>query len=371
MSAPSAFAQQAVTPGADGTFVPSASAPGMPPGARPGMPPGGVQPGMPPGNAATLGQRAPQPPTYVVGTGGYQVPPTVVAPSYGAYVQSPAAGFLNGAAALTSASGQYLNDVQNARITREQSRQAEMDTAKKRVEFEQWYETVRPTAPKMVAQEKATDLNWARNYAQNTEIWSGRTLNVLYESAIRSRYMFQGPNIPVDEKFLRGLNVQEKSERGNGGLLKDQKLYWTETLDSEAYDRNRDEFSQNWVLAQKQLAKGDPIERTTLRDLEASLGKLQAQLDGSVDSLPPSRWIESNRYLKQLKEGVTALQRTRRGMPASYTLLGHARNVAEICAYMAKNGLQFAAAAANEDYPAYSAFYLLLRSFEMSVSGGP
>jgi hypothetical protein len=303
------------------------------------------------------------------GGGGYQVQNTNIVPGYGTYIQSPAGGFLQGAAALTSAQGQYWNDIQQARMSREQANQMSMDTRKKEIEFQQWYETVRPTAPKMVAAEKATDLDWARRYAQNTEIWSGSTLNVLYRSAIRSKYLFQGPNIPVDDTMLRGLNLNDQTTRANGGLLKENKLFWTETLDSEPYDKNRDEFSKNWNLAQQQVAKDGAIERNTLRELQASLQALSGQLDTAVADLPPSRYIESNRYLNQLKAGVKALENTRRGKPATYSLMGKARNVAEICAYMAKNGLQFAPATARDDFTAYSAFYLLLRSFEMSVSG--
>jgi hypothetical protein len=351
-SPPQALAQQPPAPPPPDTFVPAASA----------------APGGPATNTASLGSKVQPPPAYV-GNRGYQVPPTVVAPSYGPYVQSPAAGYLNGAANLTQAQGQYLNDVQSAKISREQARQASMDTARQQVEFAQWYETVRPTAPKMQAKEKAAELDWARNHAQNTEIWSGRTLNVLYQSAIRSKYIFQGPNLPVDEKILRGLNVNDQGTNANGGMFKENKLFWTETLDSEAYDKNRDKFTQNWNLAQQQISKGDPVERTTLRELEACMRGLSEQLDSAVRDITPTQYIQSNRYLKQLKDAVKALESTRRGKPATYTLVGRVRNVAEICAYLAKNGLKFAPAAATNDEAAYSTFYLLLRSFELSVSG--
>jgi hypothetical protein len=352
-SVPLAVAQQASVPAPPDTFVPATT----------------PAPGGPAINAGNLGQKVQPPPAYV-GNRGYQVPPTAVVPSYGNYVESPAGGYLRGAADLTAAQGQYLNDVQSARIAREQSYQASMDTRRKQIEFEQWYETVRPTAPKMLAKEKATDIDWARNHAQNTEIWSGRTLNVLYESAIRSKYMFQGPNLPVEDRILQGLNVNDKGTRANGGLLKENKLYWTQTLETPDYDRNREEFTKHWNTAQQQIAKGDTVSLGTLRDLQASLGALSEQLEAAVRDLTPTRWIESNRYLKQLKDGVKALENTRRGKPATYTLVGKARTVAEVCFYLAKNGLMFAPATASADDAAYSTFYLQLRNFELSVTGG-
>jgi len=338
--------------------------------------PGRAGPNFAPGSSATLGTANTTPPpwAFTTSTPSYNSSPTAGGVPwgygpYGYYGDYGPGGYARGLADVTAATGQYWKDIQSARMSREYANQMSIDTKRKQLQWELEYEKYRPTAPKMLAAEKATDLDWARKYAQNTEIWSGSTLNVLYRSAIRSKYLFLGPNIPVDDKILRGLNLNDQTTRANGGLLKDNKLYWTETLDGEAYDKNRDAFTKNWNLAQQQLGKDGAIERNTLRDLQGNVKALSEQLDASVADLPPSRYIESNRYLNQLKGGVKALENTRRGRPATYSLVGKARNVAEICAYMAQNGLQFVAATAPEDYTAYSAFYLLLRSFEMSVSG--
>ncbi|MBY0232797.1 MAG: adenylosuccinate synthetase, partial [Gemmataceae bacterium] len=48
----------------------------------------------------------------------------------------PYSGYLQGLAAVTSATGQYHKAIQEAKITREQSRQMAYDTMRKRVQFE-------------------------------------------------------------------------------------------------------------------------------------------------------------------------------------------------------------------------------------------
>jgi len=90
---------------------------------------------------------------------------------------------LQGMAALTQATGQYWKDIQSARITREQAHQAAIETARRRIQFEAWYETVRPTAPKMLDAERATDIDRARKDPSDTDVFSARALNVLLKSA--------------------------------------------------------------------------------------------------------------------------------------------------------------------------------------------
>jgi hypothetical protein len=360
--APQALAQRAVAPQPIGPGQPA-----PPPGYQT-FNPSATAPGGPGPGSATLGQNAPPPPSYV-GGGGYSGPSTVVAPSYGAYIGNPVGGYLSGAADLTAATGQYWKDIQSARMSREQANQMAIDTRSKQLQAQLEYEKYRPTAAKMMKKEKETDLEWARKYAQNTEIWSGRTLNILYDSAIRSNRISMGPNIPVENNILSGLNLTDQTSRGNGGLMKEQRLFWPQTLDSEAYDQRRNQFTKDWELANKQVAMTGVVDRKTLGDLETDLLGLSSQLDDAVRDLSPTRYIESRRYINQLKDGVKALEETRRGKPVAYQLVGQVRNVAEVCAYLAKKGLKFAPATARNDEVAYSAFYLLLRAFEMSIVG--
>src|SRR5262249_23220720 len=81
--------------------------------------------------------------------------------------------------------GNYQIQIMQSRMMQEQVRQAQVDTARKRMEWELEYEKYRPTAIKMKRQEEETDIDWAHNFAQSTEIWSGRTLNVLLTNILK------------------------------------------------------------------------------------------------------------------------------------------------------------------------------------------
>ncbi len=292
-------------------------------------------------------------------------------PSYQSYYpppytyMPPAGATLQGLAALTSASGQYWNQIQQARITREQSYQASMDTRRKQIEFELWYETVRPTAPKMLAKEKATDIDWARNYAQNSEIWSGRTLNVLLKSVLASTSPTRGPNIPLDESTLKGLNLTDMTTRGSLALAKDDgKIDWPEALQDAAYDEARERFSENFSKAIKEAQQGEQPPIPLLRDLRADLKKLNEKLDEQVRDLSPSRWIEGRRQLNKLKDTINGLSNARMCKSCNSSWRKDVRTVAELVAYCMKNGLEFGPAAAPGDSPCYTAAYYALRSYE-------
>src|SRR5262249_54353267 len=111
------------------------------------------------------------------------------------------------------------------------------------------------------------------------------------------------------------------------------------------------------------------VERNTLRDLQGDLKTLSDKLDLAVQDVSPSRYVSARRYLNQLKDGVKALEQTRRGMALEHKVVGLVKNVAELCTYVSTKGLQFAPAVARGDEQCYSALYLSLRRFEMSVAG--
>ncbi len=178
-------------------------------------------------------------------------------PGYPTYLP-PNAANLQGLASLTQAQGDYWKSIESARITREQSRQMSLDTAKQRVETERWYEATRPTASSMMARERSNDLKWARNYAQNTEIWYGNTLNVLLNSILNTPNPMRGPNIYLDDSTLKGLNLVSKSSNGNLALAKeDGNISWTEALQDAAFDEPRDRFSTNFKTAIRSAQMGN------------------------------------------------------------------------------------------------------------------
>jgi hypothetical protein len=287
---------------------------------------------------------------------------------YGSY--DPYSGYLQGVAAVTSATGQYYKDIQQARIYREQSRQMALDTERKRIELELWWEQVRPVAPRMIKAAQETDRDEARNYAPASKIWSGQALNVLLDSIIRSNRLKHGPNLPLDEYTLKRLNLTDRASRGNAGLLKAGKLHWPLVLQEEPFDKTRRQLELKLKDAVATLKEDLPLSAATLRDADALYKTLQDKLNDSVDDLSTGQYIEAKRYLSQVGDAIRALKSPNAAKQVGDRWKPRGKNVAELVANMRDEGLVFAPATEGDE-SAYNAMYQALRSFDAGAQGQP
>jgi hypothetical protein len=290
--------------------------------------------------------------------GGYYPPYTYI---------PPGAAALFGLASLTSASGQYWNQIGQAQLVREQSRQAEMETAKKRVEWERWYEEYgKPTAPKMRAKEMATDLERARNDPPATEVWSGKSLNDLLRSIQSIGALNRGPNLPLEEDTLKAINVSAGA-RGNVGMLRnDGNLNWPLSLTEAPFTDLRERLSKNIRHAVSDLKGKEPVPASTLKDITNDFKSLNDKLSDSADDLSPGQYIEAKRYLNQLAQAVRALSDQKAVNYFNQTWTARGKNVAELVANMTRDGLVFAPAAPGDE-AAYTSLYQSLRAFEAGI----
>jgi hypothetical protein len=331
----------------------------------------------PPYNMARLGNSAPVTPGYGVPnpyattqpslTGGGFVPSGCYSPAYPAYYP-PAGAALQGLASLTSAQGQYWKQIEQARILREKSYQASINTAKQQVEFENWYNQNRPTALTMAATAKSSSLNWARNDAEDTQIWAGQPLNVLLQSILMAPNPTDGPRIDLDPSTVRGLNLILASSSGNLALAKNGgKIAWTETLQGSAFDDARNSFSQEFAEAIKTALKGDTAPLVLVEGLQNALKSLYATLDDEVQNITPTAYIDSRRLLNQLKHTIVGLSNPVLCQTCSDTWKKQIHTVADVVKYCMDNGMQFGPAVAAGDYPAYIAFYYAIRNYERGI----
>jgi len=304
---------------------------------------------------------------YAGGYAGY--PGAYGGPGYGGYYPvSRTAQNLQGYADLTQAQGQYWNDIEQARITREQSRQASLDTQKKQIEHEMWYESVRPTSTKIKAEETKNELNWARKYASGQDIWSGRSLNVLLKHVLSSSGPTRGPDVPFSETALQGINLTDGTTRGNLSMTKEEgKIEWTDSLEDKPFDEARNRFSRNFAQATQMAQSGRQPPRPLRKDLEADLTKMEDTLDDQVRDLPPSRYIESRRLLNQLKDTLKGFSNNRVVKACNNDWKKEVRTVADLVAYCGKNGLEFGPAVAPGDEASYTATYYAVRTYERGL----
>jgi hypothetical protein len=273
---------------------------------------------------------------------------------------------LQGNASLTRANAQYWKDIQTAALQREGVRQETLNTARRRIEFEQWYDSVRPTAVSMRTRQMATDLDSARRAATDTDILSGRALNTLLGSIQKSGKISSGPNLPLDEDIAGKINVTGGTN-GNVGLLKDGgKLTWPEGFHDARFDEPRKRLTRNIALAVQTLKDGDAVRPDLITDIRGDAKTIAQTLDDTANDLSPPQYIEARRFLRRLDAGITALADPRVVNYFNNNWRARGKNVAELVTHMTNNGLLFAPASPGDE-AAYRAVFQALRAYESGV----
>ena len=280
----------------------------------------------------------------------------------------PYGGALQGEAALTRAAGKYFKDIQEARISRETSRQMELETTKRRIELARWIDATRPTAQQLRDREFAAELDRARKDSTDVEIASGRALNTLLASIQRVGSLNRGPNVELEEDNLKRVNLAGNGSLGNVGMLRElKKLSWPEALQAAGYDKPRTELVKLLSDAVLVVKERDPVPDGKLKDMRAFYQMMSERLDDSPDELSPAQYIEARRFLNGLKQAIRALGDKNIGKYFNNTWTAQGKNVAELVAHMNKEGLSFAPSAPG-DAAAYKALYLAMRQFEAGLT---
>jgi hypothetical protein len=291
---------------------------------------------------------------------------------YPPYYQDPFGATLQGAASYTQAYGQYLINTQQARLIREQARQATIDTNRKAVQYEAWYEKMRLTANQVRAKERATDLEGAR-IASPSEIYSGRALNELLRSVqdtAGKTNLNRGPQIDLTDIKLENIHLTDKSG-GSAGLLRGQgqdgklTMNWPAAMDGKAYTEPKERLTENLREAVAKLRKSERPTPAMLRDIESDVKTINNKLNerDTADELSPSQFIEARRFMNQVEQAVKALRSPNAANHFNDTWKPQGRTVSELVDNLSKNGLSFASATPGDE-AAYTALYQALRAFE-------
>src|SRR5262249_24233331 len=154
-------------------------------------------------------------------------------------------GYMYGAAALTQSTGQFYQDIEQAKLTREQVKRSNIETTKAQLQFERDYEANRPGLQDYRENDDANELRIARGNARTADIDSGRVPNTLLKSCIASGRIAAGPMIPLEQNVLRGINVRPVGTTGNLGMVKGgATLTWPLPLLETPYDGARGRFTE-------------------------------------------------------------------------------------------------------------------------------
>jgi hypothetical protein len=293
-----------------------------------------------------------------IGWGGYS--PTYVSTA------DPYGGYLNGAAAVITAQGGWLKDVQQAYLMKEDVKAAKLKN--KRAAFDEWmYEKANtPTLEEQREHDRIQNVLRSQHNPPPTEIWSGKALNDLLQDLQQSGpSAMQGPPIYLNQDLLKQINVTTGTTTAGLGILKDPKLQWPLALMDDAYGPLRQQVETQSAAALQQAQSGG-VKPNTLKDLISCVDKLQAQLKNNVANIEPNQYIKAKRYLNDLDGSIQTLQDGNAAKYASRSYSAQGTTVAELVQYMTAQGLKFAPATPGDE-PAYNSVHRALASYEGEI----
>jgi hypothetical protein len=283
------------------------------------------------------------------------------------YYQDPLSGYLTGAASVIGQQAKFMKATEEAKLLREQVRQARLETRRKVVEEWLWERNTLPTLQDEIERTRAQYVRRSQNNPTFTEVLSGLSLNDLLEHSSKLQAKGKGPTVTLDEDTLRHINVTTPAG-GNIGVLKnDQPLNWPQALQGPSYETDREKIKTN-VNRAVNSAKFGAADAGSVSNLSAAIDKMRNQLNQDVFELPPTQYIEGMRFVRQLDDAVKVLKSPNAANYFNDKFMAKGKTVGELVDYMAKNGLRFAPAVAGDE-AAYAALQYALATYDMGLQG--
>jgi hypothetical protein len=236
------------------------------------------------------------------------------------------------------------------KLVNQQIKRAQLETRRL---WDDYYRQVRENTPSPEQERQLAKIAAVRRSLDPPlyEIYSAQASNVILEDL----QMFQasngrGPKVPLADDWLEKINVVSAQDRsGNIGVLKNQgRLSWPWALRAAEYQEPRDALTALVPQAIDQAVHGG-LQPDTFRDMEKALGKLNGRLADNIKNLPPSRHVESKRYLGELKEALKLLEKPHAGYYFNGKFSARGKTVAELIQHMSYQGLRFAPAVAGDE----------------------
>jgi len=282
---------------------------------------------------------------------------------YGTYIP-PTAGALFGTADLTRAQGRYLNDYQSARLLNQQVEQMKIETARKRLEYRRYLQSLQPNYDEIRDKELARSLDRARRHASDNDIFSARALNTLLDHFRQMHAKKQeGADVDIPADLLKNINVASASG-GNIALIKQKgRLVWTDALNRDAFEKARKEFEEKTAEAIENIKANGRPDGTTMAALQKALNTLHVDLEKQIGVLTSDDYMESKRFLNQLNDAVQALKDPNVSNYFNNIYVARGKKVKELVDWMLSKGLRFAPAVPG-DYEAYRTLHQLLVAYD-------
>jgi hypothetical protein len=301
---------------------------------------------------------------YGTGSAGYgsMYPYSGGASTYG---EDPAAGFLRGSSDVIREQGNYLKNVQSARIIQTSADTGRLDYRRRLIEEARYERMSQPTAEEIRQQQLAGELNRARHEPPISDIISAKSLNDLLHHLANDPTRPKGPNIAVDDEVLKKINVTGVNPNGASvGLLKDEgNLQWPQPLMTGEFKAPRELLSKTLRNVVQNLKSSESVGSGSLNDLKTDLAQLNLLV--SKSELSATDYIEAKTYLDQVAGAVRALGD--KDVASYFNHKFNSKNVAELVDDMRTKGLDFAPAAPGDE-GAYRALQQALAAYDYGVS---
>jgi hypothetical protein len=290
---------------------------------------------------------------------------------YGSYQEDSYGGYMRGNADVISNTGRYLINNQQSHLTREQVRQARIDTRRK--VFDQYLYERDNTPTVEDERERLQHEAWRRalNDPPVTEIWSARALNDLLLDAQKLQAKgTSGPPVTLDPGVLQRINVAAGRRPGNAAMLKNQgRLNWPAALLSSKMPKEAEELREQIAAllpgAVNQAVNGK-VDADRLKELNRAVASLQALLAAQVSRFPPDQYLTARRFLTGLEDGLKVLGQPDAGLYFTDRYVARGRTVPDLIEHMTREGLAFAPALSGDE-GAYVALHRALAAYDAAA----
>ena len=290
-------------------------------------------------------------------------------PYYGGYGYGlgPVGGAYAGLAEVYRSYGTVIMNMEQARSMREQAVQAKLETRKKRFDLEMYIRANTPTFIEEQTRIARDVLKRIHTQSMPGEIANGKALNVMLDDVRKFPNRKLGlEQVILSEHILLQLNVTA-SYYGLGLLRNDGKIAWTVAVVESVPPEPLKKLDVQAQALVKSAVMGK-MDVNVFRDFSAELDRTYDDLVKRVNDLPGPQYLEAKRFLSDLKDARTALEKGEAQNQAAYQkAISGGKSVQEIAEFMIGKGLRFAPAAA-QDEAAYRAFYSALVAFDVALN---
>jgi hypothetical protein len=314
---------------------------------------------------------------YGGSSGGYSsggIDPYTGQPTYGGGSGSygGSGGYSYGSSPELQAIAQLGISQEKARILRELSLQAKLDTRKKLADTFAYIRANQYTFTQEQADIAKKLLERLQATPTNTEVVTGKSLNAILQALGKfNSKQLRAQTVSIDEDILKLLNVT--GSNGNLGLLRnDGQIPWPSVFDSKKLlsDKEREDIDNYAKVLFYDAANkaGGKLDPNVLKNLEMAVGKLRQSLNQNINVVGAPSYLEGSRFLDDLDAAVRAL---RKGDGVLYLDFNQrfakgGKTVQELVEYMSKNGLTFAPAMPGDER-AYHALQVALSAQSLGL----